>query len=510
MLVVVLTYLLYTWSFVNAGFYSKGPVKEVNSKTFKSTVLDTDHISIVEFYAPWCGHCKNLKPEYTKAAKQLDGLVNVVAIDCDDDSNKQLCARYEVKGFPTVKIFRPLRVDDQDKTKSKKAKKSKKGHPEVEDYQGPRTAKAIVDHALSRMRNYVTTITTKNVDKFVQEDGKAKVVLLSKKNKNSNNKLGGVPPLFKALAIEFMDPVFGYVAPENVNKLSSKFGVQEKDESVLLVYPAGSEEPLVYDGTMKKEGIAEFITKSLKEIPRKKERTPESTTESTTESTPKATTERESQQIPELVFESDTESEGGPETDWDDSDYLTDSDSENEKQQDSDTTNSDFEEDDIPDKVSNPWKRVLSFEELQKECVLSPAKCAVLATSAYGQLPDFQNINTARVQLPASIRNELKFIYFIDIDDELEYVAKELKFAPYIPQLIPSKNNGPARWSHAGAFAIIDGHEKIISNMDNKVLLENVLPFITNTMNGKNDDAKRSLPNRYSFDMHQTKPKDEL
>lgn len=61
----------------------------------------------VEFYAPWCGHCQRLAPEWKKVATNLKGLVSVGAIDCDIENNKGLCAMYEIKGFPTIKVFSP-------------------------------------------------------------------------------------------------------------------------------------------------------------------------------------------------------------------------------------------------------------------------------------------------------------------------------------------------------------------------------------------------------------------
>jgi len=151
---------------------------------FDKIVNEADTI-LVKFFAPWCGHCKHLAPEFIKAAEILDkeGII-LAEVDCTEET--ELADRFEVHGYPTLYIFH-------------------KG--EKTEYKGPREANGIVKYMraqagpaakpLENAEALEQFIARKDDIKFVaytKEDSKIGVVFKKIANTLRENYVFGISP----------------------------------------------------------------------------------------------------------------------------------------------------------------------------------------------------------------------------------------------------------------------------------------------------------------------------
>ncbi|KAG9317676.1 disulfide isomerase [Chiua virens] len=131
-------------------------VISVTQDTFES-VVNSESLILVEFFAPWCGHCKALAPHYEEAATTLkESNIKLAKVDCVDEA--ELCQAHNVQGYPTLKVFHS-------------------GEPT--DYNGPRKADGIVSYMIKQSLPAVSRVTAANLTDFQNADNIVAIAYLA-------------------------------------------------------------------------------------------------------------------------------------------------------------------------------------------------------------------------------------------------------------------------------------------------------------------------------------------
>ncbi|KAJ4701093.1 Disulfide isomerase-like protein [Melia azedarach] len=104
-IVWILLLMGFCFSEEETKFKIDGKVLELDESNFDSAISSFDYI-LVDFYAPWCGHCKRLAPQLDEAAPILAALKEPIVIaKIDADKYSRLASKHEIDAFPTLKIY---------------------------------------------------------------------------------------------------------------------------------------------------------------------------------------------------------------------------------------------------------------------------------------------------------------------------------------------------------------------------------------------------------------------
>ncbi len=81
-----------------------GKVKELNQANFDKYIANNDLPVVVDFWAPWCGPCKMMAPNFEKVAAELATKARFVKVNTEEQ--QALAARFNIRSIPTLAIFR--------------------------------------------------------------------------------------------------------------------------------------------------------------------------------------------------------------------------------------------------------------------------------------------------------------------------------------------------------------------------------------------------------------------
>ncbi|THG08840.1 hypothetical protein TEA_017866 [Camellia sinensis var. sinensis] len=209
--------------------------------------IGQDRGALVEFYAPWCGHCKKLAPEYEKLGASFKKAKSVLIGKVDCDEHKSVCSKYGVSGYPTIQWF-------------------PKGSLEPKKYEGARTLEALVEFVnseggtnvkIAAVPSNVVVLTSDNFDEIVLDDAKDVLVEFYAPWCGHCKNLA---PTYEKVATAFKlerDVVIANLDADKYKDLGEKYGVS--GFPTLKFFPKSNKAGEDYDGGRDLDDFVNFI-----------------------------------------------------------------------------------------------------------------------------------------------------------------------------------------------------------------------------------------------------------
>ncbi|KAJ6319929.1 hypothetical protein OIU78_015345 [Salix suchowensis] len=206
-----------------------------------------DRGALVEFYAPWCGHCKKLAPEYEKLGNSFRKANTVLIGKVDCDEHKGVCSKYGVSGYPTIQWF-------------------PKGSLEPKKYEGPRTAEALTEYVnteggtnvkIAAVPSNVVVLTADNFNDIVLDETKDVLIEFYAPWCGHCKNLA---PTYEKVATAFRyekDVVVANLDADKHKDLAEKYGVS--GYPTLKFFPKGNKDGEEYEGGRDLDDFVAFI-----------------------------------------------------------------------------------------------------------------------------------------------------------------------------------------------------------------------------------------------------------
>ncbi|XP_047492349.1 dnaJ homolog subfamily C member 10-like [Penaeus chinensis] len=143
----------HSWSYYhdNFGIYDDDPeVVTLNKADFEQSVTGSEDIWFINFYHPMCSHCHTLAPVWREVARDLEGVVRIGAVNCDDEYH--LCSSQGIRSYPTLVSY-PGRIF----------------------YRQEKSKESLIDFMLKQVQSSVITLQKSNLESILEyEDYKSR------------------------------------------------------------------------------------------------------------------------------------------------------------------------------------------------------------------------------------------------------------------------------------------------------------------------------------------------
>ncbi|OBT59111.1 hypothetical protein VE04_01007 [Pseudogymnoascus sp. 24MN13] len=245
--------MIFTKGFVLAGLaavaVAKSAVIDLIPDNFDKIVL-SGKPALVEFFAPWCGHCKTLAPVYEELAQAFEFASDKVSVaKVDADAEKSLGKRFGIQGFPTIKYFDGKSKDPQDYSGGRDLESLTKF---ITDKTGikPRKAKAPASD--------VVFLTDANFKEAIGGDKDVLVAFTAPWCGHCKT----LAPIWEEVATDFAAESSVVVAKVDADAENSKLTAALEGVSsypTIKFYPRGSTEGVAYSGGRSENDLLEFL-----------------------------------------------------------------------------------------------------------------------------------------------------------------------------------------------------------------------------------------------------------